>query len=387
VVAYMHMGHDTENLVGEEDLEEYGGIILSPINREPQEMEGFLSQFRKIRDYDVVFDPQLYFPRSQRGKLHKHPYYPSDLDTADVSPAWWDSLLGTLSEYLKKLGVNCVTSPAMYPRIWSDDYYASCAEISCKLSELLATTSTRVLTTVMVNVSNMTDISTVLRTASILSSKPCSGYYVVFDSVTPPRREFSVALELSGMMQLIRELASTGLPVLVSHCSSDMFLYKAAGASHCATGKFFNLRRFTKSRYDEPAEGGGQLPYWFEHSLMAFLREADILRLRQYGHSELVGVLFSGNTWGGKILRSLADNSGHAWIRMGWRQYLSWFAKADSALASGNVALVNKWLVAAEDNWRSLEDDGILFEEPRNNGTWLRPWRQALNKFARDNRV
>ncbi len=33
--AYLQMGHDTENLVGEADLEEFRGIILSPVNREP----------------------------------------------------------------------------------------------------------------------------------------------------------------------------------------------------------------------------------------------------------------------------------------------------------------------------------------------------------------
>ncbi len=29
--AYLQMGHDTENLVGEADLEEFRGIILSPV--------------------------------------------------------------------------------------------------------------------------------------------------------------------------------------------------------------------------------------------------------------------------------------------------------------------------------------------------------------------
>lgn len=54
-------------------------------------------------------------------------------------------------------------------------------------------------------------------------------------------------------------------------------------ATSCATGKFFNLRRFTKSRFEEPAGGGGQLPYWVEESLFAYLRETDVLRVRDEG--------------------------------------------------------------------------------------------------------
>jgi len=36
-----------------------------------------------------------------------------------------------------------------------------------------------------------------------------------------------------------------------------MILWKAAGATNCASGKYFNLRRFTLSRLDEPEENGG----------------------------------------------------------------------------------------------------------------------------------
>ena len=34
---------------------------------------------------------------------------------------------------------------------------------------------------------------------------------------------------------------------------------------------------------DEPSQGGGQLPYWYEESLVAFLRESDVPRLQRRG--------------------------------------------------------------------------------------------------------
>jgi hypothetical protein len=163
-----------------------------------------------------------------------------------------------------------------------------------------------------------------------------------------------------------------------------MILFRAAGATACATGKFFNLRRFTKSRYNEPDGGGGQLPYWFEHSLLSFIRESDILRLKQGGFDNLVCNGPSDNIWGKAILDNFQKVSYKPWLGNGWRQYLAWFSKASEELDGNDASvIVHDWLKAAENNWIELEDAEILMEEPRNNGRWLRPWRQALAKFLK----
>jgi hypothetical protein len=163
-----------------------------------------------------------------------------------------------------------------------------------------------------------------------------------------------------------------------------MILYKAAGATDCATGKFFNLRRFTKSRYDEPKEGGGQLAYWFEHNLFTFLREADILRLINMGFPQLLRGHNSSNYWANKILTQLKKKPGKAWLGLSWRQYLSWFGKTESDLTSTKCKkMVKDWLKIADSNWADLENEDLLFDERRNDGSWIRPWRQALVRFSK----
>jgi hypothetical protein len=382
--SYMHMGHNTENLVGERDLEEFTGIILSPVNRSPGELSAYVNRFRRIGEYDIVFDPQLYFPRARIQPLGAYPYFPSDLETADIaSMEWWDDIIKLIAQYAEELGVDTVCSPVMYPNIWSDDYFTHCVDISGLLSGKLIESDIRVLTTILIDIGYLSDEDSIMRTASILSKRDCAGYYIVFESDIEPRREFYEPNEIFGMIKLINELTNTSKPILVAHCSSDMVLFKAAGASHCATGKFFNLRRFTKSRYREPAAGGGQLSYWFEQSLMAFLREAELLRIMDEGHEELIGFQFSGNYWSNEIIENLTGTSPSAWVGLGWRQYLSWFGKSEEAIKSGDIQLVNGWLRNAEDGWRKLEDDGILMDDPRNDGAWLRPWRIALNKFVK----
>jgi hypothetical protein len=172
-----------------------------------------------------------------------------------------------------------------------------------------------------------------MRAASILSETECTAYYIVFLIDKHPREEFADSFELLGSMQLIRELKNTGRRVVIAFCSSDMLLYKCAGADSCATGKFFNLRRFTRSRFDDPAGGGGQLPYWFEHGLMAFLRQADFLRIRR--SKDLTDALeqeFSRNSWSAKIVSQFTNAPKSPWLSLAWRQYLAWFCQTEAFL-------------------------------------------------------
>jgi hypothetical protein len=378
----MQMGHDTENLIGEDGLA-FAGIVLSPVNRFPQEMEKHLQSFRSKGTFETVLDSQLYFPRSLREKLTDYPYFPKDIDTVDMGAEWWwKDINQKLGDFCESLGVDAVTSPIVYPKNIEDNYYVTSVQVANDLAERI---SPEIFTyqTVLADQSLLTDESALLRAASILSETDCAGFYVIFLSDRAPRAELSDSFELLGAMRFIRELKGTGRKVVVAYCSSEMVLYKCAGADMCATGKFFNLRRFTRSRFDEPAGGGGQLPYWFEHGLMAFLRQADILRIRSKGLTTILEQQFSKNIWSEKILRQFAGTPKTPWLGLGWRQYLSWFSQTEVFLDAANAAdEVAEWLNTADKNWGKIEGAKVYFEERRNNGEWIRAWLQALNDFG-----
>lgn len=381
--SYMQMGHDTQNLVGEADLGGFAGIVLSPVNRSPAQLAGDLVAFRERGSYDIALDPQLYMPRSDRGFLVEHPYYPKDFDSADQSRLlWWGGICRALAVYAVSLGVDTVVSPAFLPRTLDDDYYRLSVHIAGELVEA-AGSSFSVLQTIVINLASLGEEEAALRIASIISSTAASAYYVIVECTQEPRRELTDSQGLAGVMHLIHLLAGTEKPVLVAYASSDMLLYKAAGATHCGTGKFFNLRRFTRSRFEEPSQGGGQLPYWFEQALLAFLREDDILLLRRRGRSDLVKEGNSANPWAERILETLASGEGRAWLKLGWCQYLAWFMQTEGQLGSAPLGVADAWLAAAEKRWLDLEDEGILLSDPRNDGSWIRPWRQAIREFQR----
>lgn len=384
--AYLQMGHDSENLVGHPGLEGFTGLILSPVNRSEVQLAEGMREFQEKGRFDVVFDPQLYCPQSERGQLLTHSYFPRDLDTADPSSvAWWRELVTKLAAETVRLQVSSVCSPAVLPRKYSPDYYERCSETYSALADKLSGTGIRPILTVCVALKDLAEPSDALRIASIATSRNPKASYLVIEADVDPRREIAHAANLLAVMVLISALEKSGCKTLVSHCSSDLVLMKAAGASHCASGKFFNLRRFSRSRFDEQQEGGGgQLPYWFEHSLLAFLREADIARLRREGFGDLIGNGASNNIFAGQILEKFVNEPGKPWVAQSWRQYLAWFAATESLLSGSDaLTLTSRWLREAEERWLVLEDRDVLLEETRNNGNWIRPWRQALGDFRR----
>jgi len=235
----------------------------------------------------------------------------------------------------------------------------------------------RCLQTAIVNLQDLSTRGRALEIASILSQTDAEGVYMVLWSTTVPRRELRAVEDLKGAMRLVSALESSGVRVLVGFCSSDVVLWKAAGASDCASGKYFNLRRFTPSRWEEDqATGGGQVAYWFEESLLAFLRQSDVVRVSR---RNLLSSSSLENPFGQQILRQLETAPDEAWLRLSWRQFLFWFAEIERRIGQ-NGENPDALLVNAENNW--LREPRLLLEEPLNNGDWVRPWRIALQEFS-----
>lgn len=375
--AYHQIGHDSENLIFEPDLGHFSGAVLSPVNYAPDRTRAQIIRACNAFDdeFDLILDPQLYVPHSSRGHLHEWAYFPTDFDTADISSRrWWSNINDALFEEALEIGAKGIASPVTLPRsdLYSDEYLAFVVQTG---SDLVKKVSQRldVWQTAVVGMRELVAADRPMQIASLLSNTAADRIYLVFSTDVPPRQELGASDELEAGVKLISELKKTGMKVLIGFCSAEMVLWKAAGAESCATGKFFNLRRFTSSRWLEPNEGGGgQLPYLFEEGLFAFLREADVVRLR---NSRLLSEVALSNPISQRIIQKFDEHPGSPWLAESWRQYLYWFAECEGRISKG--ASVREMLRNAENNWLNLDDIGLLFEERGNIGRWVRPWRIA----------
>lgn len=375
--VYHQMGHDSENLLREPNLQQFSGAILSPVNYDAVRISQQIASFADRPTFELIFDPQLYVPTSERGFLREWTYFPDDVDTADLdSDAWWDGLLTSLAEECASLGQIKVCSPAVLPRVYTDEFFSALLSAANGLQERLNPFGLSAIQTAVVGLAELAIEGRPLRIASILSQTSLDRLYLILMGTTEPRRELADVEEIKGAMRLISELSRSGIRVMTGYSSSDMLLWRHAGAADCATGKFFNLRRFTRSRFEEPTAGGGQLPYWFEESLLAFLRDSDRVRIQR---AELLSDASTRNPFAQEILLRLAESPGEAWVAKSWRQYMWWFADAEARITTGQMA-VPVALRSAEQIWQEIQDR-ILMEEPRNDGSWLRAWRRACIEF------
>jgi len=384
MAVYHQMGHHSNNLIDLQDMSTYAGAIFSPINCTETEAASQGEGAKQSKaNFEIILDPQLYVPATERGKLRKWSYFPKDVDTADFTDArWWTELNKKLAGACKKIKANAVCSPVVIPKVFDDKYYANAVRVGSELCALMQKDGINVMQTALVSFAELGSGTRPLEVASIISGTDADRVYLVLVGSTPPRREIAEVDELKGAMQLINALERNKVPVTVGFCSSDILLWKTAGASGCASGKFFNLRRFTRQRFEEPAEGGGQLPYWFEEELMAFLRQGDLLRIRKHG---LLGEASRRNPFGQQILAQIDEAERtrtklKPWLAISWRQFLYWFADVESRLSKGTVD-AEYLLKAGDANWSRLDKDKVLMEERGNDGTWVRAWLNAVNEY------
>jgi len=374
MAAFHQIGFNSANLIREPHLAGYRGVILSPVNYVEAKVAAQVADMHKAPVLDSWFDAQLYVPTSERGQLRTWSYFPTDVDTADQSSdAWWIAIVENLVACCSRLGVAAVCSPAVLSRQYSDDYFATLIMTGEELARRITGTGMRPVQTVVVGMNDLAVENRLMSIASILTQSRIQEIYLVFIGTLEPRRELSDAEEIIGAMRLIRLLNRAGYRVTVGYTSSDMLLWKYAGALNCATGKFFNLRRFMRSRFEEPASGGGQQPYWFEEQLLAFLREGDLVRIANAG---LLSDASTRNPFSADILAKVTGRSQGAWQGDSWRHYLWWFADAEARVSASSESVVTTMLASAESAWARLAGK-IPMEERQNDGAWVSKWKRA----------
>jgi hypothetical protein len=213
------------------------------------------------------------------------------------------------------------------------------------------------------------------RITSVLTRSPLERVYLIFYDDLTARQQWTDTEALVGSMMLIRSLEQAGTKVLVGYCGFDMMLWKYAGASDVATGKFFNLRRFGPERWDESESEGRVVEYWTEPGLITWLRENDVtLLLRR--NPELITT--DRNPFSQEILAALAANPRLPWRALSWRQYLWWFSNLEAELSQQSEVAVDM-LRRTDANWAAVEASRLLLFDRTNDGSWIRPWLNAIS--------
>ena len=400
MAAYHQMGDKSRNLVMDPVLSQlYAGAITSPVNEDPGTMRALCQEIASI---DLVFDPQTYNPRSDRGKLARWPYFGElgNYETAAWQDDAWGALLGQIVEDCVQSGHSAVCSPAVAGDS-TDENLGAAMTVGDALAVHIANRGIEGLQTAFLRPSTLGAKGRPATVASILTNGTLERTYCIANWESTEDHVADVG-KLVGFGQTLALIAPMRR-VLVGFCGPDMILWKAAGAESVATGKHDNQLRWTSSRWDPQKSGGrGGTAYYFEDSLLAWLRTEDIVRLQEIrfplGLAEdpffpvimehvarlavkprrRVDVIKNGKPVikNGKVQQKVEGPP--AWTGIGWRQWLWWFAHTERRLSRGSITareLVN----AASKNWETLRDHGFRASDDRNDGRWLASWSATLD--------
>lgn len=380
MAAYLQQGHGSWGLLEEADIGSYAGVILSPVNDDPIAVANGLARIEEIRGrLEVILDPQLYNPGHDKGQLTEWAYYSTDFETANHGDlAWWSSRAREVVDSAVALGADAICTPAMYRRVFDDAYYNFCVDVADATRTHADAHGVETLLTAIVNLRDLGNPTRALQLASMLSNSRCDRVYLTFlaDDIEP-RQPLSEAAELASAVHLVR-LLSNEMRVHVAFCGHDAILWKFAGATDVSSGKFFNLRRFTPSRWRDDDGGGRQVAYWNENLLATLLRDQEVLRLDREHWFE--GQHFSDNPHSTQILRILRSNTGEAWQRLSWLQYLRWLSNADARYADS--AKAEEDLEIWDGKWGEIQRKRILFTDRFNDGSHVRTWLNAAREEA-----
>lgn len=376
--AYHQMGHDSWNLVSEKALHGFDGLILSPVNDPPDAVVQKLTKLGKLREkIEVILDPQFYKPGSDRGHLNSWGHFSSDVDTVNLSDqSWWEKRSKALVKVASEVGANAICSPAMLARVFSDEYYRWTVQCADRLEKHASEAKQDVLLTAIVRLPELAQKGRAEAIASILTSTNISRIYLVIWDDLEPRDQRTDIEGIAGVVRLIKLLENAESRVLAAFSGLDMLIWKAAGASSAATGKFFNLRRFVPGRWDDPSEGGRVVPYWTDEHLISWVREADVRLLDRHGLIDRTSA--TKNPYSEEILKIIDAGMGEPWVKYGWRQYLYWFRETESVLSTKPSA-VESILTSADRRWGAVSKSRVLLLDRENTGDWIRPWLNAIH--------
>jgi hypothetical protein len=377
--AYLQLGHESWSLLEEPDIGAFAGLVLSPVNDGPAYVEDRLGRLGDQRaQLEVILDPQMYNPSADKGCLNEWPYYSAEFETADHSDAgWWTQRGREIVDQGLRLGVNAICSPALFPRVFSDDYYGLMVEVGDATRAYATSNGVDTLLTAIVSLRDLANPARAFELASLLSRSDCDRLYLTFLNDDVPQRE--PLRDNAGMptaVHLVR-LLSSQMRVHVAFAAHDIVLWKYAGATDVSSGKWQNVRRFSPGRWREEDPGGRQVPYWNESTLLTLMREPDAARLEREGW--FAGRSFADNPAEGRILEILRSGVATPWLKLSWLQYLRWVRNVEAAW-HGNPAAAEAALESADVMWGEVQRRRILFQERFNTGDHVRAWLSALRE-------
>lgn len=227
-----------------------GTVILSPRDLSAEQLATLASRVSDNGGASLL-DPQLYVPDCDHARLTAHAFWPR------VPEYWRDprELSRVVDELLTAnaaCGTALIICPAPLASVINDDVLQS---VGAALEEFgrRGVESSRLLATVALTSDAVRNEDRAEMLSDAIESWDVGGIYLVAEH---PSSEYLVSdpMWVARVLDIVSGARLAGKTVVVGYCSHQMLAAAAAGATAIASGTWLNVRMFSATRFDEPAE-------------------------------------------------------------------------------------------------------------------------------------
>lgn len=247
---YLQLGHGMQKL-SQELIKCWGEgtVIISPVNMSQDKLASYAKKIHMIGG-NVLFDPQMFYPKEGHIKLQAYDYWPNE--GCSITS---DDIHGNINRELLKINNEIETEEIILPGIEmkEDTFEYNLKWISSSVKYFNQKTGKKLLATLCLYPETIRNSASIESLVEALRLIPVSGYYII---PHPSNNEYIVSdpIWVIGMMKLISCLKLLKRQVIVGYSNHQGLVYSLACADAIASGTYMNTRSFVPGKFKSPKD-------------------------------------------------------------------------------------------------------------------------------------
>ena len=247
---YLQLGHGMQSL-SQELIKKWGNgtAIISPVNMPQAKIAPFAKKIQAAGG-QVLFDPQMFYPKEGHLKLQAYDSWPSEgcsISTIGIHE--------NINRELLRINNDIGTSQIILPGIEmkEDKFEYSLGWMSNSANYFNKKTDKELLATLCLYPETIRNSASIEALSESLRSLPVSGYYII---PHPSNNEYIVSdpIWVIGMMKLISCLKLSKRKVIIGYTNHQGLVYSLAHADAIASGTYMNTRSFVPGKFKSPKD-------------------------------------------------------------------------------------------------------------------------------------
>ncbi len=270
----LQMGHGMQQVCT--DLLRYWGegtVIFSPVNTAHNKLPGLAKTYRSCGG-EVVFDPQLYYPKDGADKLLQYDYWPETGMSITDSPTH-QAICRDVLAINEEIESGTIIVPGVEMDVDAFDYGLTWMRDS---SFYFRDHSNKKLWgTLCLYTEVLRSQQTIEELVDAISTIPVDGYYIVARS-SNEEYIISDSVWMMGLVKLISCLKLLKKEVIVAYSNHQGLIASLAHADGIASGNYMNTRQFVPDRFRSKKDDiDKRKSNWYFHPYAMTEYKADLL--------------------------------------------------------------------------------------------------------------